>query len=174
MKRGDILVFHANMHHRGINFNKTPHRRLLQVFEVFPDNATYNTYAPNVLIVQTSKNSIIKNVVNPLMYQLSKSTTLIDTLNFCHYLFMNNDVHYKLGLMDIEPWHKRGKYISYEPGRRVRLSDMQYEDLNVNILCDTAIQSRKTSNYYLYWFLLMVIAYLVYKYMKPKKRRYAQ
>ena len=29
------------MHHRGINYNQTENRRLLQVFEVFPDKETY-------------------------------------------------------------------------------------------------------------------------------------
>jgi len=39
--RRDILIFHATLHHRGINYNKHEHRRLLQVFEIFPDKSIY-------------------------------------------------------------------------------------------------------------------------------------
>ena len=44
VKRGDILIFHANTHHRGVKFNKMNNRRLLQVFEVFPDKETYDEH----------------------------------------------------------------------------------------------------------------------------------
>ena len=172
MKRGDILVFHANMHHRGINYYKTPHRRLLQVFEVFPDRATYEEHAPKLIMVQTSTNSTIRELVNPLMIQLAKNTTAINLVNFCHYMFVNNDLQYKVSLMDIEPWHKRGNYVSYEPVRRVKMEDIQYEDLNVNIICDSAIQTRGSGKYYLYWFLVIIVMYLLYRFYKmPKAQR---
>jgi len=61
VKRGDILIFHSNMHHRGVNYNKMGERRLLQVFEVFPDKNTYNKFAPNLVIVESSKSLLFKN-----------------------------------------------------------------------------------------------------------------
>lgn len=47
VNRGDILIFHANLHHRGVNFGSSRNRRLLQVFEVFPDE---NIYIIHILI----------------------------------------------------------------------------------------------------------------------------
>lgn len=38
MRPGDVLIFHAFLLHRGIFTEKLPHRRLIQVFEVFPDD----------------------------------------------------------------------------------------------------------------------------------------
>jgi ectoine hydroxylase-related dioxygenase (phytanoyl-CoA dioxygenase family) len=38
MEPGDMLVFHANMHHRGVFYESNrKNRRLLQVFEIFPN-----------------------------------------------------------------------------------------------------------------------------------------
>ena len=36
MSKGDVLVFYSTMLHRGVKFGKSKHRRLLQVFDVYP------------------------------------------------------------------------------------------------------------------------------------------
>jgi len=175
VKRGDILVFHSNMHHRGINYNKQGDRRLLQVFEVFPDQKTYDEYAPNMVIVETADSPLVKNIVGPLLYQASKIPTLIDYITFFHYIMMYNDMHYKMGMMDLPPWEKTNKYITYESGRRAILNELLesnvLEDLNVNILCDNAVYSRSYSNFYLYgyivyWILSIILLYILSKLWK--------
>jgi len=175
VKRGDILVFHSNMHHRGINYNKKGDRRLLQVFEVFPDQKTYNECAPNLIIVESSNSPLVKNIVGPLLYQVSKIPTLIDYITFIHYIMMYNDMHYKMGMMDLPPWEKTNKYITYESGRRAILNELLesnvLEDLNVNILCDNAVYSRSYSNFYLYgyivyWILSIILLYILSKLWK--------
>jgi len=171
VNKGDILVFHANMHHRGIHFNQTENRRLLQVFEVFPDKRTYEEHSSKLVIVQTSNNVVIKNIVNPLMYQLSKFPSVIDTLTWFHYILMYNDIHYKIGMMDIEPWNKRYHYITYEPGRRVYIDDVKHEDLNVNVMCDKNIKTTQPNRFYLYvyllyWIISIVLIYVVVKQWK--------
>jgi hypothetical protein len=164
VQRGDILVFHSNMHHRGVNYNKVGDRRLLQVFEVFPDKNTYNEHASKLVIVETSKSLLFQNIMNPVMYWLSKFPSVIDCATFCHYILMYNDLHYKMVYMDIAPWDKTDKYVSYEPGRRVVMEDLvnnnQFEDLNVNILCDKNVYSRSYSNFYLYIYILYWIVSL--------------
>jgi ectoine hydroxylase-related dioxygenase (phytanoyl-CoA dioxygenase family) len=42
LSRGDVLVFNSKLHHHGINYHAAENRRLLQVFDVFPDTETYN------------------------------------------------------------------------------------------------------------------------------------
>jgi len=174
VNRGDILIFNANIHHRGVNYGKTKHRRLLQVFEVFPNNVIYDEYAPKLYTVETSTNYIVKQVYNPLMYQLSKCGMLLEIITFFHYMFMYNGLNHKVGMIDIEDRYKKGNCITYEPGRRVQMKDLNtYEELNVNIVCEPAIQTIKSSKYYmylyiLYWIVSSIIIYMIYN---PKKVR---
>jgi Phytanoyl-CoA dioxygenase (PhyH) len=169
VKRGDILIFHSNIHHRGINYNKTGNRRLLQVFDVFPDKETYNEHASKLIIVQSSESVLMKQVIGPILYELSKYPTVIDNITMLHYILMYNDLHYKMALMDIAPYDKIGKYVSYEPGRRRKFEDlMDKEDLNINIMCDNNVKSVSYSNYYLYfyivyWILSFILLYIIAK-----------
>ena len=174
VQRGDIMLFHANMHHRGINYNKSGNRRLLQVFEVFPDKKTYDECSSKLIIVESSKSTVVKNVINPLSYQISKIPWAIDCITFCHYILMYNDLQYKVSLMDVSPWEKTDKYISYEPGKKISISEFlngtNVEELNVNILCDENIKSVSFGNFYLYsyfyilyWIISIALIILIKK-----------
>jgi hypothetical protein len=163
IKRGDILIFHSNIHHRGVNYNKTVNRRLLQVFEVFPDKETYNQHFSNLIVVQSSESVLMKKMINPLLYEISKYPVVIDYITMLHYVLMYNDLHYKIGLMDISPHEKKGKYVSYEPGRRVCIEKLanKEEDLNVNIICDNQVKSVPYSNYYLYFLCIYIVYWIL-------------
>ena len=189
VNRGDILIFHANLHHRGINFNKEKNRRLLQVFEVFPDKETYHEYSSDLVIIQSSNNVFMKNIISPLLYELSKYPMIIDIITFVHYILMYNDAHYKIGMMDIEPWNKTDKYITYEPGRRVLMKDIidndEKEELNVNIICDPYIKVIPHSYFYLcfyllYWIISAAFLYVIFSsyrknfYIKKIKRMFSR
>ena len=168
MKQGDILVFHANLHHRGVNYNKTENRRLLQVFEVFPDKKTYNDFSSKLVIVQSYKSSIIKNFINPLLYSVSQIPFMINIITFFHYILMYNDLQYKIGLMDISPWEKKDKFVTYEPGKRVLnsvlIKENGTEDINVNVLCDEKIKTVPVSNFYLYLAVFLLLIAILSKY----------
>jgi hypothetical protein len=165
VKRGDILIFHSNIHHRGINYNKTKNRRLLQVFDVFPDKETYNEHFSKLIIVQSSESYLIKNLIGPMLYEISKYSTVIDNITMFHYILMYNDLHYKLGLMDLSPCEKNNKYVSYESGRRRLFEELvDKEELNVNIICDQRVNTVPYSNYYLY-FLIYLIASIIILYL---------
>ena len=175
IKRGDILIIHSNIHHRGIKYNNK-NRRLLQVFEVFPDKETYDNHVSKLVVVKTSESFSVKHFTNPFMYQISKYPAIINTITMFHYILMYNDLHYKLSLMDLPPNEKKDVYISYEPGRSMDFIDVtQKEDLNVNILCDTNVRYVPYSNYYLYIFiflltlLIFIILYIKKFYKMPKK-----
>lgn len=45
---GDLLVFNASIMHRGIFFDTEAHRRLMQIFEVYPNLETFKKFAPMV------------------------------------------------------------------------------------------------------------------------------
>lgn len=166
VNKGDIMIFHANMHHRGINYNKLGNRRLLQVFEVFPNKEIYNTHASKLVIVKSYDNIFIKKCMNPFMYRISKFPIIINYITFFHYILMYNDMHYKISLIDIEPWNKKNMYITYEFGRRSKMGELinNEEDFNVNIICDENIKSSSCSNYYLYLLItiLVIVSLIVY------------
>ena len=169
VNRGDILIFNANIHHRGVNYGKMEHRRLLQVFEVFPNNHIYDEYSSKLYIVETSTNRIVKNIYNPLMYQLSKNAILLEIITFFHYILMYNGLIYKIGMVDIKDTDKTNNCITYEPGRKVKMTDVNtYDDINVNILCDASIQTKQGGGnylylYILYWIVSSILLYVTYK-----------
>lgn len=70
IKRWDILIIHSNVHHRGIKYNNK-NRRVLQVFEVFPDKETYDNHLSKLVVVKISESFTVKNFTNPFMYQVS-------------------------------------------------------------------------------------------------------
>jgi hypothetical protein len=170
VKRGDILIFHSNLHHRGINYNKTKNRRLLQVFDVFPDKDTYEEHFPKLTIVKTYDSFLMKQCINPILYEVSKNKTITDCITMVHYILMYNDLHYKMALMDISPFEKKNKYISYEPGKRILLEEItNKEELNVNIICEKDCNSVPYSSFYLffyilYWIISLIIIYIITKF----------
>jgi len=171
--RGDVLVFHANIQHRGVDYDAAKNRRLLQVFDVFPDAATYERHAPKLVIVKTYYASTFNDkVFTPMILFMSKHPNLA----YLHYVFVNNDLHYKVLGMDLEPWNKRGKYVTYEPGKRVLFDELPEDgvgDINVNMVCDPKIFSRADSNFYLYIYLAVaaIVFLTVYYYRNLDLKR---
>ena len=100
---------------------------------------------------------------------MSKNKISQDFVTQLHYVLMYNDLHYKLGLLDISPWEKTNRYITYEPGKRVFYENMSGdEELNVNIVCDKSIDTREHGKLYLYlcilyWIVTTIVLYVMYK-----------
>ena len=151
LQPGDILIFHSNIHHRGINFDKKGDRRLLQVFDVFPTIDIYKEYSTKFIIVTPeARNKTAGNI----SYIVSKFPIVIDTIAFFHYNLMFYDLQYKLAIMDIPPSEKKGHYISYEVARRVFMDDIKIDDQNINVICDKSIKTMNHSTHY--WFLGLI------------------
>ncbi len=166
MKQGDMLIFHANLHHRGIGYYKTENRRVLQVFEVFPDKKTYDENISKTVIVKSSGSSTMSKFIAPFMYKVSQSPLLIEPITRVHYWFMFNDLHYKVLLIDVPPHEKKNKYVGYESGPRLMYDDVHdKEDLNINIICDKQVTSVSFSNYYLYMFLMFIVVIIILVYV---------
>jgi hypothetical protein len=168
---GDILIFHSNLYHRGTNFNTENNRRVLQVFDVFPNQQVYNENISKLITVTSSKKS---NVIGQLSYYISKVPVIIDTVTFIHYILVYNDLQYKIVLNDIEPSKKENRFITYEPGQTMDYNDKE-GPINTNIICRDRI-TIEPSNYYLYMFILFLffLIFIVFIFNRPlkiKKRR---
>jgi len=131
----------------------------------------YKEHRDKLLIVQSSKTTLMP-IINSVSYYLSKNDTIQNAISTVHYFLMYNDLHYKMGLIDIPPSDKKGRYVSYEPGIRKSFDDItNHENINVNIVCDNNIPITDCSNYYLYfyamyWIISLVVFYLIYDFMR--------
>jgi hypothetical protein len=52
VRRGDLLIFHSTLLHRGIFTDNVPHRRVVQIFEVFLNTSALQTFAPYIVHAQ--------------------------------------------------------------------------------------------------------------------------
>jgi uncharacterized protein YndB with AHSA1/START domain len=114
--------------------------------------------------------------VNPLMLNLSAYPAVIDFITMVHYFSMYNDVHYKVSMMDLPDPKKEGRYISYEPARRIKIEDVKpAEETNVNIVVDSRVETTPTSKYYMFFYILYwIVSWLFIKifynhWNKPRK-----
>lgn len=164
VKRGDILIINANIHYRGINYNKTKDCRLLQIFEMFPDKETYDNHFSKLVIVKSD--STMKKIIDPLLYEISKYPSVINFINMIQYILMYNDLHYKIALMDLSPNEKTDRYVSYEPGTQILFNELEnHHDLNVNIICDKDVNYVPPGKFYLNIYILYFIASLIFWYI---------
>lgn len=150
---GDILVFNANIYHRGVNFNTQGNRRLLQVFEVFPDDETYISNYDKFITVITS-NKYSTSMINNLSYCVSKIPFVIDNICFPHYVLVYYNLQYVVTLNDLAPWDKNDKLITYEPGKRMNYESITGMDpINTNIICEN---TKTTEPGYFYIFIYLI------------------
>lgn len=78
---GDILIFHSSMLHRGIFTQKLPHRRVIQVFEVFNSEKTLQEMIPRIMHVKGDEK------YGSFMIQASKGVgPLISMINTWAYI----------------------------------------------------------------------------------------
>jgi len=165
---GDILVFNANLYHRGKNFDTTGDRRLLQVFEVFPDENTFKNNYNQFLTVITSNSSTV-NLVSQLSYIISKVPLLLDCTCFISYILVYNDLQYKILLKDLPPWDKANKLITYEPSKRTDYDKVTGSDpVNVNIICRKS-NTTEPSNFYLFISIIILLLLLIIIYYLTKR-----
>ena len=132
MNRGDMLVFHANMHHRGIFYETADDRRLLQVFDIFPNNDIYTSYYPKLLSVITGQ-SFIMNNTGFISEATSKNKNLDTIITYLHYMMVNNGIQYKIIMSDIMDEQKKGRFVGYVPGLIGTVKPGELQDWNTNM-----------------------------------------
>ena len=169
IKPGDIMIFHANLHHRGIPGNNE--RRLLQIFEVFTSKQAYQTHNPKLLTVLTSQCWPIKfmhgsNRSFKTQTQPDPKTIDFGIIDKIHYWAVVNNIQYSSIGLDIPYEQKINKYVGYEPGPRDTIKPNQTQPLNINIIVrphDTIVPSCIKINFII-GLILALILWAVYKF----------
>jgi hypothetical protein len=155
LEPGDIVLFNAAIMHRGVNFTKEGDRRVLQVFEIFPTQEIYNENIGKLLTVDTSSKSNSKN----LLYYVAQIKWLIEIVNFIGFYLSYNNLKYKLFGMDLPPWQKKGRYVTYEPGGRVYYYNGLVDKININVVFNDT-EFVKYSHFYL-WIMLFILFFFI-------------
>ena len=164
VKAGTIIVFNSTLYHRGmIKDNSAKHRRLLQIFDIFPNRTIFNTHFPKFYTVSTKKSSVVNIYNNYSIFNNVGLNVTNETVLYLHYLLMYFDVQYKL-ICDVP--NKCDKYITYEPGTRDTIKVNGRQPLNVNIIIIDTKQIDPEINvlfmYVILIILIILIAYLIY------------
>ncbi len=157
---GDIVVFHANLHHRGIP--GTNSRRLIQIFEIFPNKDLFEKYNKNLLTVLTSETWVMKFFYGSSFIKSSSSMSIFDKIN---YWQMCNNTQYSSFGMDVDSQLKKNKFVGYEPGPRDIIKPNVLQPLNVNIIVNkhpTAVPTCFYLNLFIY-LLVGLIIWFVFK-----------
>lgn len=133
---GDIMIFHANLHHRGIPGNNA--RRVIQIFEIFSNETDYQTINPHLITVLTNECWPIR-MMHKNTYKTNQTKDASDHDSFSlfetiHYWTIVNNIQYSLFGLDIPAESKINKLISYEPGPRDIIHLNQLQRLNINII----------------------------------------
>src|SRR5579872_1061911 len=82
LRKGDLLIFQSTLIHRGIFTENLPHRRLIQVFEVFPNQMLYNLFSPHLFHIPSSSTL---HKVSPFLDWLYKYQLPSNILNYFGY-----------------------------------------------------------------------------------------
>jgi hypothetical protein len=170
---GDILIFHANLHHRGIPGSND--RRLIQIFDIFPNELIANKYQSKLYSVLTYQCWPIKSFhANTKSYQvLEKSNTKssFGLLDKIHYWLVIKNLQYSIIGLDIPYKSKIGNFVGYESGPRDVIKPNQLQPLNINMIVrphNTYIPSCTKINLAIVLILLLVL-WTGYKFFKFSK-----
>lgn len=167
---GSILLINAQLYHRGVDFSKHGNRRLLQVFEIFLYRKEYENLIDNCYAVQTNKIYTIKKA-NIFSKWASTNSTLLSYYSFIHYLLVYFDLQYKVPLIDLPPFFKHNRFITYEPSQRINYEDIiEPMKSNINIICDNRFKQTNASFFYLYLLIFVIVLIAISKSIKINKK----
>lgn len=154
---GDILIFHSNLYHRGIFYKKSLNRRILQIFEIFPNKKIYDLHKPKLLTVLTNINDS-----SSLLMKFSNNKTIINTINYFLFFLVYHDLQYRIIFSDISHTKKIGNYVGYEPGARTIIYENKLQDWNLNVIVDEhrTIESKFNTKSFIY-IIVMVIIFVI-------------
>lgn len=167
---GDILVFNSNLYHRGVFYEKgIQSRKLLQVFDVYPNKDIYDKYNDNYLTV-TVNNSKLTSVVNEFSELTSNYKSLNELITYYHLWLVNNNIQYKLITYNTD--NTNYKYYGYIPGNIDYISpqnELQAWNINIYVMPMTHMATANYNMLYFYILLLIIIWTVVYNRKKIYK-----
>jgi hypothetical protein len=160
---GDLVIFHANLHHRGVPGKNS--RRLIQIFEIFPNKELFEKYNKNLLTVLTNETWIMKFFYGTnLKPSPSSDMSILDKI---HYWQVCKNIQYSTFGLDVDNKLKKNKFVGYEPGPRDTIKPNILQPLNVNIIINehpTAIPSCFYLNLFIYLLAGLILWTVVKKY----------
>lgn len=187
MNPGDVLIFNAMLLHRGIfYFNKTPNRRLIQLFDCI-DSSEYQNMAQKILHAGCNNQCKVK-FASTLNY-LNKIKAISNFMNDISYFNVAKGYGYSYDIMKKinMPNHL---YISSEANqeRYIPNNNTKWQKGNVYIVLDDSIYSVPSKKYqtYLYYafyinniltllilllFLILMITIIINLSKKKKTRK---
>ena len=165
IKKGDMIIFHASMIHRGIFFKPQPYRRLIQQFDCVPENMLAQL---NQEILHTACQNKCNNRMGNLIYKLNK-TSFSNIVNKINYLNVGMGYGLQLGVQNkfLPP---NFKYISTESNQDRLKPKGGWEKNNLYVFYDLeqsqTIDTDNLGKFYfysntLYLILIMTIIILI-------------
>lgn len=188
LEPGDILVFHSNMLHRGIFTDGLKSRKLIQVFDVYPDPQTFANHHSKIMHVEGKEGN------SDLFIKLSKNKFASAIMNF--FGFLNSATGYGNNHDLFKDNATSGKQVISSEGLRGRITidkDQKYQPINkyvfnekLNGTQDTLPEYRYDNYHYNCYkrqfisysiavlILVIVILYMIYslvRFMKTPKSK---
>lgn len=167
---GDILIFYSTLLHRGIFTEGLANRRLIQVFDCFPNNDIYSEYNSKIYHVPSNTSEMSRNII----MNISKIKPIIEIYNFIGYINASLGYNMPKKIYDSDKY----LYFSSEGGcGRIEIKPNTFQTLNkyyinytVNDLPKEHYNDFKFNCYYtqsisIVLFIIIVI-YLILYYIK--------
>jgi hypothetical protein len=178
---GDILIFYSTLLHRGIFTERLKHRRLIQVFDVFPTVKEYNTHSPKVIHAPGN------DKYSSLFFTLSKIPIAVNIINIFGYLNTSTGYGWDSDIFKQCDIPSQFKYVSSEGlcKRIVIDPNNPWQPINKYILNKPVVNyPQEKHEYYhyvcyerqLYWYMILFIfmvfllGFIIYKYFVKSKQ----
>lgn len=143
MQPGDILIFHSTLLHRGIFTEKLPHRRLIQVFEVFNDRHHEKDILEHTTHIPAVAGDAWKGA---WMERLSKVPGIISFMNWIGYI--NAATGYNLRARPVKFGDLEGHgWYSSEASRPRSSSNNANAGLNTYVLNPVFVQAKRIHDF---------------------------
>jgi len=131
IRPGDILLFNSKMIHRGIFTKTVMNRRVVQIFEIFPNRQLVEKYNPIFYHMPAYDGSIKSN--NNFLVKLYKSHFI--TVLFGFITFFNSAFGYGYKMHNIEKWYDDKIYSSEATASRTVVDpNNDFQEINTYIL----------------------------------------
>jgi hypothetical protein len=125
---GDLMIINTSLIHRGLFWDVERDRRLMQIFEVYPNQATFDRFAPMVSTTHASESSRLR-----MLRAIHRKASLRPGVNAVTNMLMY--INYRLGyqpqLNTTVPAEYDPMFASNEPRRR--LQDLNDTTMNVYV-----------------------------------------
>jgi len=147
----DVLIFNSTLLHRGIFTENLANRRLLQVFDIFLDNETYQNNKNKIVHVKTNTKNNYSNDVLEYLYKIKSITYVLNLIGYINAIDgygYNENIRKTLNLNDD---------ISYLASEgltaRITILPDTYQEINKYVIVDKDINSLPIETYDKYYYI---------------------